>query len=238
MGRSYLRSSHTGPGMTIRTVLALLLVSVPAAAQGAEQEITRLLITPVNRSVAVGDSLRLQVQAVDARGNVVPNATIRFTAQGGRFQGTVDSSGTVRGGAPGTVPIAIVATPPSGRPHAEKIEVRILPGPAVRIALSPSVTKLLAGQRVHVDARALTALGDERDDVAAWTSSNQAVLRVSDGVLTAVAPGNATITARAGQATASITAQVIPATGVTATISPTRISARQGDVVRFSVDVR
>ena len=224
--------------MIVRTVLALLLVSVPAAAQGSEQEITRLRISPANRSVAVGDSLRLQVQALDARGNVIPNATIRFTAQGGRFQGTVDSSGTVRGGAPGTVPIAIVATPPSGRPHAEKIEVRILPGPAVRIALSPTVTKLLAGQRVHVDAKALTALGDERDDVVTWTSSNQAVLRVSDGVLTAVAPGNATITARAGQAISTITAQVIPATGITATISPARISARQGDVVRFSVDVR
>jgi hypothetical protein len=69
------------------------------------------------------------VQALDARGNVVPGVTIRFTAHGGRFQGSVDSSGVVRGGAPGTVPIAIVATTLNGRPHAEKIAVRILPDP-------------------------------------------------------------------------------------------------------------
>ncbi len=220
-----------------RAGFVLLLSSLAVTVAGA-QEIERLRITPVTRAVAVGDSLRLVVQALDASGNVVPGVTIRFTAQGGRFQGTVDSSGFVRGGAPGTVPIAIAATTPNGRPYAEKIEVRILPGPAARITLAPAVTKLLAGQRLNVDATVLTASGDARDDAVTWTSSNGAAVRVTDGLVTAVAPGTATITARAGQAVATFTAQVVPATGVTVNISPARISARQGDVIRFSADVR
>ena len=209
-----------------------------AGAQTDETVITRLRIAPAARAVAVGDTLRLVVQALDARGNVVPGATIRFTAQGGRFQASIDSLGVVRGGAPGTLPIAIVASTPNGRPYAEKIEVRILPGPASRITLSPQAGKLLEGQRLHVNAVVLTALGDQRDDAVTWASSNPAVLRVSDGIVTAVAPGTATVTARAGSATSTLTAQVIRSAGITVNISPARASARQGDVVRFSVDVR
>ena len=65
-------------------------------AQGGE----RLRITPAVRSVVVGDSLRISAQLVDARGAVIPNAIVRFNAQGGRFQGAVDSLGWVRAGSP------------------------------------------------------------------------------------------------------------------------------------------
>src|SRR5262245_53952759 len=52
-----------------RIGLALLLGHLVGTTANA-QEITALRITPANRSVAVGDSLRLRVQALDARGNV------------------------------------------------------------------------------------------------------------------------------------------------------------------------
>src|SRR6185503_7511244 len=140
---------------------------------------------------------------------------------------------------PGTVPIAVLATTPTGQPYSEKIEVRILPSAAARITLAPTVTKLVAGQRVNVDATVLTASGDEREgDAVTWTSTNPAVLRVADGVVTAMAPGSASLTARAGRASATLTAQDISANGLTVGISPARISARQGDVIRFAVDVR
>ena len=220
-----------------RSGIAILLVAAFNSADG--QDVARLQILPANRAFAVGDSLALQVRALDARGNVIPNVTIRFTAQGGRFQGGVDSLGVVRGGAPGTVPIAVLATTPNGSPYSEKIEVRILPGPAARITLTPAVTRLLAGQRVNIDARALTESGDEREgDAITWSSANPAVVRVTDGVVTAVAPGTTNVTARAGRASATMTVQVIPANGITVTISPSRLNARQGDVVRFALEVR
>ena len=78
-------------GIVIIAGAVLIPLATPA------QEVARLQILPASRSVAVGDSLPLQVRALDARGNVVPTATIRFTAQGGRFQGGVDSLGVVRG---------------------------------------------------------------------------------------------------------------------------------------------
>jgi hypothetical protein len=221
-----------------RPGLAFLL-SVASISAANAQDVARLQILPANRAIAAGDSLRLEVRALDARGNVIPNATIRFTAQGGRFQGGVDSTGMVRGGTPGTVPIAVLATTPTGQPYSEKIEVRILPGAAARITLAPTISKLVAGQRVNINATVLTASGDEREgDVVTWTTTNPAVIRVADGVATAVAPGSASLTARAGRASATITAQVISAAGITVSVSPSRISARQGDVIRFAVEVR
>ena len=221
------------------TVLLLTRAHVDADAQTGGQGITGLRITPSVRAVAVGDSLPLRVQALDARGNIIPNVTVRFTAQGGRFQGSVDSSGVVRAGAPGTMPIAILVTSPGSTPYSEKIEVKLLPGPAARITIAPAVTRLVTGQRFHLDARVLTASGDEREgDVVTWSSSNPAVLRVSGGLAAAVSPGTATVTARSGAASESRPIQVISASGLTVNLSPSRLSARQGDVVRLSVDVR
>jgi hypothetical protein len=221
--------------------LAASLVTHALSAQATPQGVERLRITPAARTIAVGDSLLLTVQAVDSRGQVVPGAIVRFNAQGGRFQGAVDSLGWVRAGAPGTVPIAVTAMVPGGRPIIEKIEVRITPGAAARVSVTPAVSKMLAGQRLRLAATALSAAGDARDDAITWTSSNPRVARVSDGIVTAVSPGSTVITAAAGSNTSARTTlnlQVVSATGVTATITPDRARARQGDVIRFALTVK
>jgi hypothetical protein len=220
------------------TLAAALLVPSMLAGQGA---VERIRITPAVRTVAVGDSLRLTVQALDGRGGVVPNAVVRFNAQGGRFQGAVDSLGWIRAGSPGTVPIAVTAMVPGGRPVVEKIEVRITAGPATNVVVTPRVSKMLVGQRLRLGATAIAATGDARDDVIAWTSSDARVVRAADGVLTALAPGSATVTARAqsgASALATMPVQVVPSAGVTVSIAPDRARARQGDVVRFALTVK
>ena len=229
-------------GTSLRRATPVLAIVASAAVSTVQaQTPERLRITPAVRTVTVGDSLRLVVQALDARGNVVPGAIVRFNAQGGRFQGSVDSLGWVRAGTPGTIPIAITAMVPGGRPLVEKIEVRINAGPTTRLLVTPSVTKMLAGQRLRLTATALSAAGDARDDNIAWRSSNPAVVRVADGVVTAVAPGSAVVSARAASGTnveTRLPVQVIASAGVTATIAPEKAAARQGDVVRFAVTVK
>ncbi|MGQ0647814.1 MAG: Ig-like domain-containing protein [Gemmatimonadaceae bacterium] len=228
----------TRPSFRLRATVALLAFAPVLVRQASAQTVARLRVTPASRTVAVGDSLRLVVEALDPSGNVVPGATIRFTAQGGRFQGSVDSLGWVRAGAPGTVPISIVATTTTGRPVAEKVEVRLVPGPATSIRVAPRVSKMLAGQRLHLAATALTATGDARDDQMAWSSSNPQVVRFADGMLTAVAPGTATVVVRAGAAQHAFAVQVLAATGVTLELTPQNTGARQGDVVRFRLTAK
>jgi len=232
-----LRSAATVAALMLASLFALPSTRV-LAAQATPASVARLRITPAVRTIAVNDSLQLNVQALDGSGNVVPGAVVRFNAQGGRFQGAVDSLGWVRAGSPGTIPIAVTAMVPGGRPVVEKIEVRITPGPAARVMLAPAVSTLIAGQRLRLRATVLTASGDARDDQVTWTTSSPSVVRVNDGVLTAVAPGSATITARAGAVTATTAVHVVSAEGVTVNITPDRARARQGDVVRFGVTAK
>jgi hypothetical protein len=219
--------------------VAITLASLGCAAPALRaQAPARLRISPAVRTVTAGDSLRLVAQLIDGQGNPVPGAAVRFTAQGGRFQGSVDSSGWVRGGTPGTIPVAVVATTPTGPPITERVEVKVVAGPPARVVVAPRISKLLVGQRLRLDATVLAATGDARDDAVAWSSSNSRVARVADGVVTGLATGTTSITASAGAAQSALNVQVIPATGVTVDIAPDRAQARQGDVIRFTATVR
>jgi hypothetical protein len=74
---------------------------------------------------------RLAVQALDARETSSP-ASRSVSWPSGRFQGSVDSSGFVRGGAPGTKADRRRGQTANGSPYAERIEVWIS-RPAARI---------------------------------------------------------------------------------------------------------
>jgi hypothetical protein len=62
------------------------------------------------------------------------------------------------------------------------------------------------------------------------------VVRVDDDIVTAVAPGTATLTAVSGQARAELPVRVVAAMAGRVTITPARQTARQGDVVRFAAE--
>ena len=81
-------------------VLASLVPVLVAAQQPAGPVPAKLVITPATRTLQAGDTLRLRADAVDADGKPVA-ARIRFALAGGRFEGTVDSTGLVTGGATG-----------------------------------------------------------------------------------------------------------------------------------------
>jgi hypothetical protein len=206
------------------------------AAELPPSPIARLVVTPAQREVEAGDTLRLRAQALDASGRAVENATIRFVQAGARFEGIVDTTGLVTAGATGILPVTVVALVPGVKPVVERVEVRMVPGPAERIELAPGVQKLVVGQRIRLDARSFSAAGDERKgDAFTWRSSAPAVARVSStGLVTAIAPGRTTIAAAAGAATATMPVQVVANTIATVEITPAEPEARQGDVITFT----
>jgi hypothetical protein len=198
--------------------------------------IAKVVVTPTQRSVAIGDSLQLHAEAIDASGQLVAGAQVRFVPGGGWFEGSVDSTGLVRAGAVGTLPVTAVATVPGSRPVVERLEVRMLPGAAARVAISPRVTRVVVGQRIRLGAQAYSAQGDERDDRIIWRSSVPTRLRISaDGVATAVAPGGATVSATAGGVTEQLAIEVLPNTVASLELTPSSAEARQGDVISFKV---
>src|SRR5690606_5468358 len=228
-------------------MLTGLLLMAAALQQGAPQApppalapspIARIeLATGPDITITAGDSLRLDARPVDASGQPVPNARLRYFRVGGHFEGAVDSTGMVHSGATGSLIVGIVASVPGTRPYVERMQIRMVPGPASRIAVAPAVSKLVAGQRVRLSGRSYSRAGDERDDVITWRSSAPGVARVSnDGVLTAVSAGKAVVTGSAGGVSESVPVQVIANTISSVKLTPDRSEAREGDVIRFSAE--
>ena len=220
------------------SVLALLLTLTQQSASPPATH--RLVITPATRSVAAGDSLQLRAELRDAAGNPVPNATIRFATSGASpFEGSVDSLGMIRAGAVGRLPVAVIAMIPGQRPVVERITVAMTPSPPARVELSHRSGKLLAGQRLRVDAKVYSDAGHLRRDRVTWQSSAPNVVQVTPaGVLTARAPGRATVTATAGNASERLELQVVDADVASVELTPSQVQARTGDVVRFSTVVK
>lgn len=221
----------------ITTLLATAFIQAPVQ---QPNPIARLEITP-GRSVTVAaqDTLRLRATALDAAGQPVPNARINFFGTNARFEAVVDSTGLVRSGATGTMTVSVVAFVEGGRPVTEQVEVRMVPGPAARIELTPAAVTLVVGQRVRLAASVYSAAGDPRDDRPEWSSGANGIATVrADGFVTAVAPGTATVRARSGDAEGRVTVRVVANTIHAVELTPAMTEARTGDVIRFAATPR
>jgi hypothetical protein len=222
-------------------LLAALLQAVPQQPppQLPPSPIQRIEVTPANPTVVAQDTLRLAARALDAQGAPVPNALVRFVAAGGQFEGRVEESGLVRSGATGTLPVSVIASVAGTAPVVERIEVRMVPGPAARVEVQGAVATLIVGQRLPLQGRSYSAEGDLRPDRIQWRSSAPNFLSVSaEGMVAALAPGRATVTAAAGPASSQLQVTVLANNLGTVTVTPAAGSARTGDVVHFQIDAR
>ncbi|MDX2121470.1 MAG: Ig-like domain-containing protein [Gemmatimonadota bacterium] len=210
-------------------MLTLLLALIQAPAQ---TPIARVEVTPATPEVTVGQTLQLSARALDGAGQVVSGARIQWFGDG---EGNVDSMGVVTGGYQGYIQVTAAASVAGmPRPVFGFARVRVLPGGPVRVAVPALAGPLLVGSRLTLSATAYSAENDRRDDPVTWTSSNSRVAQVTaDGRLRAVAPGRATLTGRAGTASAALAVQVIPAALSRLEVEPGSSQARTGDVIRF-----
>ncbi|MFN0177160.1 MAG: Ig-like domain-containing protein [Gemmatimonadales bacterium] len=216
-------------------MLALFLLLQQAASPVASIQVRPGLIL----TMAAGDTLVLSAVALDAAGRPVPNARIRFGGVGARFEGEVDSMGVVRSGSTGTLPFVAIASVPGSRPVVQAGEIKMVAGPATRVVITPAVTRLIVGQRLVFQATGYTKLGDPRTDSVSWSSTAPAVARIRrDGLVTALRPGRARISARIGKAETGVTIEVGTNTIATVAVEPGLVEARQGDVVRFRLVAR
>src|SRR5262245_33079831 len=114
----------------------LVLLALPAIVAAQQSPVVKIVVTPAAPRVVAGDSLRLTARAVDARGQTVPGVTIRFQQVAAQFEGTVDETGLVQGGAPSTIPIVVSALGAAGStPIVQKLNIEVVPGPAASVTI-------------------------------------------------------------------------------------------------------
>jgi uncharacterized protein YjdB len=213
---------------------ALLALQQQPAAQ--QPVLTQVKVEPAEIAVQVGDTVRLRASATDASGRPVSDVTVRWFQSGGRFEGKVDSTGLVTGGATGTVTVSALVSPRAGgAPVTGFARVTVLPQPATRLELEAEIGRLYVGQSRGLRAIPYSEHHDRRYDDVLWASDARTVLAVSPaGRLTALKPGKARVTARAGKTSRSFTVTVLPNPVTSLQLEPATASVRAGDVVRFS----
>ena len=207
-----------------------------ALIQQQAPQIARVEISPAQAEIQVGQTIKMSAKVLDAAGVPVPNARVMWFGGG---DGSVDSTGVVRGGFRGYIQVVAIATAPGAKRVTEQLRIRVTPAPAAKLELSSSAVKLAVGSRVTLTGTPKSAENDIRYDAITFASSNpRVVAATSDGRLQALRAGTALVTASAGNARASVSVEVVAAVPATITITPGTTSVRTGDVVRFKVAVK
>lgn len=222
---------------TRRKFLAVLclavLVSWATAVSTAQEPASpkTAVLTPATTDISVGQKVKFTAELKDAAGNKTSAlATTWFAAP---FDlAAVDESGTVSFFSPGEVLVGAVV---GGKAVLTKVMVKA--GPVTRIDIQPVKTPLVIGANTRLSATPRGSEGNPRADATlSWTSNKPEVATVDGaGVVTAISPGQATISASSGSGKGSVDLTVVNSTLTGLSIEPRSKTTLTGDVVRFNV---
>jgi uncharacterized protein YjdB len=213
-------------------------VLVAASARGKDA-FARLTIAPApvasvrlstaNQALFIGDAVQLIAEPLDGAGNVL-DRPVTWSSSNGTVA-TVNGDGLVTALAQGG---AIITATSEGRSAVASVTVS--PIAVATINVWPDNNNVVVGQTTQLTADVRDATGAPLTGrVIVWSSSNASIATVtSQGVVTAVAPGSATISASVdGQsASVSISVQARPASAVI--VSPGQVTIFPGQALQMS----
>lgn len=170
-------------------------------------------VSPASVSITVGQTSQLTATVLDANHVVIVGAPVTWAIDKPAVA-TVSSSGLVTGLTQGTA--SVTAT--SGSAHVS-VPVTISLPPPNAVVVSPSSATLLVTQSLPLKATVTNANGNPLPGQSVtWSSNNTSVASVDagTGVVQAIAPGTATISATSGTLVgkATITVKLVPTSQV------------------------
>jgi len=197
-----------------------------------EIEVESVRLSASSLELTVGDQKSLNATISPANAT---NKNISWTSSRPNVA-SVTSDGIVEGLSAGTS--VIIATSANGIKANCDIVVKEKVVPVTSITLDRATFTMTEG-----DTQTLTATvkpDDASDKTVTWTSSNTSVAKVDGGKVTAVVQGTATITAKAGDKTATCTVtvekKVVPVTSIS--LNRTTLTMTEGDTQTLSATVK
>src|SRR5258705_8842563 len=231
--KSFLRRIIMRTFLSLLAILSFpLLIALATAISTAQKSASNTAeLTPATADISVGEKVKFTAVVKDAAGNKTSApATAWFAAP---FDlAAVDESGTVSFFSPGEVLVGAVV---GGKAVFIKVMVKV--GPVTRIDIEPVKAPLVIGANTRLSATARGSEGNPRSDaVLIWTSNKPDVATVDGaGVVTAISPGQATISASSGSGKGSAELTVVNSTLTGLSIEPRSRTTRTGDGVRFNI---
>jgi hypothetical protein len=168
--------------------------------------VDRIILSPDSiRFASLGESMSVDAQVLDFRGNALPTATIAWESSDPSVV-SVTTTGLIRALAVGDATVAATVGSVTAT-----VSVSVVQEP-VSIVLSPEAAVLVPGDTLSFSARVNDAGGSRIPGaVFEWSSSNPESLSISEaGLATAGRVGDAVIEVRSGELVASATAVVEP----------------------------
>jgi uncharacterized protein YjdB len=189
-----------------------------------------VVLNPATLHLMAGTAQQLIADPEDGSGKVLSGLPVTWSSDNA-VVATVDSSGRVRGLAVGLATIKATCQGKSGL-----AAVTVDPVPVKTVAVTPAASTVQTGLTVQLSATPQDSTGAPLSGrVVTWASGNTALATVNaSGLVTAVAPGAATITAtsegKSGSATVTVSA--IPVASVS--VTPATASVAQGGTVQLT----
>lgn len=190
-------------------------------------------VSPSSRDLTVGQTAQLIAEPLDAQGNVLSGRSVAWSS-GRPDVATVSATGLVTALSPGN---AIITATVEGKSGVGAVTVS--PAPVASVAVSPTSATLIVGETLQLEAQPRDAAGRPLAGRAVtWSSNRSDVSTVtSTGIVAAISPGTATITAssegRSGTATIVVQAPAIDRVEVT----PANATIRVGGSFRLTATV-
>ncbi len=197
-------------------------------------------VSPSSVTLVRGGSLELHTSSADAAGNPLADRIVAWSSSNPAVA-TVDEAGITTAVAPGSAEISATA---EGRTATAEVMVRpATPATVAAIDIKTNSGALAVGQSTKAVATLRSASGEVLEEApVTWKSRDPSIATVtSDGMITAVHSGSASITAASGTATASVTVVVngvttAAVTSVTVALSPAQVAT--GKTSQATVTIR
>lgn len=166
---------------------------------------SELIISPLQREMEVDDTVQISVELLDENGGLLDASTRDITfASSDEAVVTVSETGLVTAVGAGSAAVTVSA---DGLTAISDFTVTA--SELTRIDLTPTTLRLYPGDTRQLDVSFVWTEDPGVDPVVTWTSSDLDVATVTDGLVTAVTKGSATITAEAAGRTASADVDVV-----------------------------
>jgi len=214
-------------------LVVALAVAVPACDSGPQTAATVVLDAPTN-TLLVGQSVQITPTVKDGSGKILVNRPIIYQSSAPTIA-AVSSTGQVVALAPGSATVSATVDAATG-----SLSIIVSPVPVSRIAMSRDTATLKAATTLQLTATAQDSAGHTLGDrTLTWSSSDATIATVNgNGLVSALAPGSATISATTEGKTGTTRLTVTPAAIATIDVAPSISIIPEGSTKQLTATVK